>query len=575
MTPVRFLLSVPPGRGRGDPDIAWHDRLEAIQGDRLSAWVADDADRISFVGGALFGRIFGRDSSRRLTALPGDGPSSRDPAAFAAWLTTQVWGGWFAVLHDGVTRSVLVARDPSPLLPVFRVGSGERVMYATDPGTLARAGARLQVSWPDLAAQLVRPELRAGRTCLEGMDEVVPGRLVGVEPSAKVPVKLWTPWEFATRPWRADRQEAAARLRAIAVQCMSAWTRDAGHVAVAASGGVDSSFICAALAVSGARFDCATVATSDPSGDESRYVRQLADALGVRVVKRTFDPADVDLTRPASAGLVRPVRKAFLTPFRRALANACAELGADTVFDGNGGDNLFAYLHSSTPALDRLWQHGPGRGFARTVVDLCRLTDMDLPAMIRALVVRAVRGPGQSFKPDATLLACGIADRPGPAPLLDWLADAPARRPGKRAHVAMLLRTWSFVDDLAGVDTPHAFSPLLSQPLVEFCLSVPTWAWCRDGINRSLARDAFAADLPASIVARVSKSGPDSFIRRTVARDRALLRELLLDGLLHSHGLLDARAVEAALRADALGDDPRLYRLLDFAEAETWARSWR
>ena len=54
MTPVRFLLSVPPGRGRGDPDIAWHDRLEAIQGDRLSAWVADDADRISFVGGALF-----------------------------------------------------------------------------------------------------------------------------------------------------------------------------------------------------------------------------------------------------------------------------------------------------------------------------------------------------------------------------------------------------------------------------------------------------------------------------------------------------------------------------------------
>src|SRR3546814_11360303 len=53
--------------------------------------------------------------------------------------------------------------------------------------------------------------------------------------------------------------------------------------------------------------------------------------------------------------------------------------------------------------------------------------------------------------------------------------------------------------------------PLMSQPIVEACLSVPSWEACRGGIDRSFARRSFARDLPASVIERRVKGGPDQF----------------------------------------------------------------
>lgn len=575
MTPVRFLLSVPVAGKLGPFEIAWAERPELVLGHRPSAWAASGADRVVFEGGALFGRVFRRGCDAPLRALPEDCPDRGTTAAIAAWLTRETWGGWFALLKESAGNGFFVARDPAPLLPVYRLAARDRALFATDPALLAAAAATpLRVSWRNLRAHLLRPELRTARTCLEGVEEVAPGVLEPLDAKGGGAVRLWDPWTFAAAPWRASRAEAVATLRETAVHSVSAWTRGAGRVAVAASGGVDSSFVCGALAVSGVPFDCATVATADPSGDERAYVAKLAAALGVRAVARTFDAAGVELSRAASTGLPRPVRKSFQAPFRQAMAEAAEEIGADTVFDGNGGDNLFAFIHSSAPALDRLWRHGPGSGFARTVLDLCRLTGMDLATMLRALARRAL-GPAQNrWTPDRRLLACpGDADAE-PAPLTDWIAKAPARMPGKRAHLALLMRTQNYLNDLTGSGAPFVLSPLLSQPLLELCISVPTWEFSRGGINRSLAREAFGAELPSSVTARVSKAGPDSFVREIFSRNRALLRELLLAGLLREHGLLDVAAIDAALHADAHGEDPMLYRLLDLAEAEAWSRSW-
>jgi asparagine synthase (glutamine-hydrolysing) len=50
---------------------------------------------------------------------------------------------------------------------------------------------------------------------------------------------------------------------------------------------------------------------------------------------------------------------------------------------------------------------------------------------------------------------------------------------------------------------------------------------------------------------------------------------LLLDGLIARNRLLDRASVEAAFELDTSLDGSTIYRLLDLAEAETWARSWQ
>ena len=81
--------------------------------------------------------------------------------------------------------------------------------------------------------------------------------------------------------------------------------------------------------------------------------------------------------------------------------------------------------------------------------------------------------------------------------------------------------------------------------------------------------------MPPSILARTAKAGPDSYIRAVFDRNRQAIRECLMEGHLAREGLLDLEAVEQALVIDAFTGDSTIYRLLDLAEAENWARAWR
>ncbi|MGK4422636.1 asparagine synthase-related protein, partial [Klebsiella pneumoniae] len=70
----------------------------------------------------------------------------------------------------------------------------------------------------------------------------------------------------------------------------------------------------------------------------------------------------------------------------------------------------------------------------------------------------------------------------------------------------------SYVEGHDPQDLLPTVSPLLSQPLVETCLGVPSWLWFEGGRNRVVARRAFAGDLPADVIWRRSKGTPDSFV---------------------------------------------------------------
>src|SRR3546814_15687375 len=68
-------------------------------------------------------------------------------------------------------------------------------------------------------------------------------------------------------------------------------------------------------------------------------------------------------------------------------------------------------------------------------------------------------------------------------------------------------------------------TPLLSQPIVELCLSIPTWQWVRGGRDRAVARAAVADLLPALIAQRRTKGGQTGFLRRGRSEERRVGRE--------------------------------------------------
>lgn len=574
MIPQPFLLAVPNGwRGHEGVEPAPHISLACAAQPRL--WLGPGTRSVGLGRGRhAIGLMFDRHGR----PVPGGHeialPSARSQPAIAQWLAREYWGAYLAILPGEAGEVLRVFCDPSGLLPVFRASGPTHSLISSDPALIALA-TRVPpaIDWTALRAHLCWPEYRASTTCLQGVEELTPGALATPgNGSAQLPV--WNLLDHLPGPQPAPSfAEATALLRACAITCVGAWATLSGSVAVAASGGVDSSLICAALAAGGHSFTCATLATADPSGDERSFVATLADHLGVAMEAQTYDFASLDLTRSASLGLPRPARRTLSLAIDASLEQARVRLGASAVFDGNGGDNLFCFLHSAAPVLDRVAAEGI-RAALPTLLDMCAVTGADVPAMLRAVWRRSRRQtPKDHWPAERDLLAHLPGEDSLPPAVTPWLDRSRHALGGKRDHLALIMHAQNHVHGLSKPGVPR-FSPLMSQPLVELCMGFPTWLWCHGGINRAIARAAFADMLPQAVLRRTSKAGPDSFLRRLFAQNRALIRSMLLEGNLARQGLLDRPALETAMATDTLSQDAAVYRLLDLCEAEAWTRSW-
>jgi asparagine synthase (glutamine-hydrolysing) len=577
MKAIRFLLSVQRAVGTECPiKIVRADRPGIVAVGCSNLWVDDDVPVIDLNGrGFIIGILFSRDTQARLLHLPAEAYLEDDARSLAEWIIHKCWGAYVAILLCPKTSSVNILVDPSGFCPVYRTETAAYIHFATDLEHFAQARGKMpDVSWQAVHAFLYRPELRQRETCLAGVTELAPGELVSITAGSQTSRLLWQPEKHIPGKAKMSFDEATAGLREVALMVCTAWARLLGPVTVAASGGVDSSLICAALAVADVPFSCATVATADPSGDERGFVHLLSDHLGVQCLSAIFDPHTIDPLRTISRGLARPSRKPFMAAFDAALFGVAAEANANIIFDGNGGDNLFCFLHSGAPIADRLRVEGIGAGTLSTFRDMCLVTGCDIPTMAQAVRRRLMRRDTIPRWPvDDRLLSRSSDFQDHMEMLTPWLGTSVGYHLGKRDHLALIMHAQLHIHGIAGFGLPR-FSPLASQPLLEYCLSVPTWLWCHGGINRAVARAAFAPDLPSEIVKRTSKAGPDSFIHTSFNRSKLLLRELLLDGLLARHGVIDREAVAYAFESNTRSDGEIVLRLLDLAEAENWAQSW-
>lgn len=573
MTPVQFAIAIPlyaGGAPRHVPKTAADPVALCAPDARFWASGATPVQRDE-ARGLVLGHVFGRDAP---IAISGDRLTGAcDPDAAAAELVTRCWGAYLAVLTDGDTIRLLP--DPGGLLPVFCRMTATHLLVASHAHLLFAAdGSRPAIDLAALGDFLARPELRTTTTCLEGVRELRPGCLISLQDGVLSERDLWHAGDFLPRGRSPGVAQAAQMLRHTVLSVLSTWHRALGPPVVAVSGGVDSSLICGALAAAELPFSCVTLATRDPGGDERAAARQLADHLGVRLHEEIYVPKEFDPFQCASAGLPRPSRKSFLTRVDAMLAGAGQQSGAASVWDGNGGDNLFCYLHSPAPVADRILTEGLLSPWPRTLLEMCEVTGSDILKMFRATVQRLVHRPGfPAWLPDTRLMSVSAPRFDALSLVMPSYREVTPRHGAKQDHLALIMRAQLHCHGPASL--AGRFSPLMSQPLIELCLTLPTWLWCDSGVNRALARKAFAGELPPALYRRTSKAGPDSFLRAIFDRNRTIFRELLAGGILVEAGLIDMSAIDSALQTDRNRDDPVIYRVLDLVEAENWAREWK
>jgi asparagine synthase (glutamine-hydrolysing) len=430
---------------------------------------------------------------------------------------------------------------------------------------------RDRIDWGFVRHCLIYPHMKISRTGLADISELLPGCILSID-GKRTSTKLdWSPWRFvAPKERQSDPIAAAQMIREATTLVVRAMAETDRTVLLELSGGLDSSIVGACLKDARAQVACCTAITPLPGADERRYASQMAVQLSIELQQQTLDFVDADIAFQLPQHSLRPAAWALGHAVARAMDHAAERQGVNSLFSGGGGDTVFSYLRTAAPAADAFRMAGFSTG-CRAVVDLSKLHHCTVAKATRLTLRKLYRKPRSPHTPDNTFLSrTSIVVPSEPHP---WFLVPPNVSPGDRERIFELAGTQIFGDSMLRSGGRRVRFPLISQPVMEACLRVPSWLWISGGRNRAVARAAFSRQLPYEVLHRQSKGTFMNYTFAMYRRNKDTIRRFLLDGHLRSQGLLDLQTLNHFLESPLPTRDHSFMRIFDLCMIENWVRS--
>ena len=550
---------------RMERDLEW---LTALQAPGAHVWhTPTDASRacaLSENKGVVLGTLFrGFDACGRRAADHFTEPESeRIVASGGSELIDKYWGRYVAFLRNA--GKVWILRDPTGGLPCYRlVERGVSVFFNDLDDVLRVKLRRNSPNWEFLHRVVcVTGGIQDRATGLEGVTQILGGEAFVHLPQGSTQVDcVWNPYRIA-QDIIEDSQQAEVELRQAVHGVVDAWASCYPRMLLSLSGGLDSSIVAECLARASTKPDVSAFNYYDPAGadsDERRYASLVAGHVGIalREVERRPTWQVGPLLASARPAPSPGNHMSFIEPasVENALAN---DHGARVVITGFGGDQLFV---QETPlaTIDYARRAGWGPALWRAAMDEAR--------MERASVWEVLKNAFRGRPSDAKVLSRVGANRslmnleflegvqraettlheprwPSASDVGARAARRTAVGPGKAFQIQQLSYPAPLHNPLSPLSAPEYVSPLMSQPLMETCLRIPTYIHTRGGERRSLARQAFRSALPPEIINRWTKGGYEEQIAELLQHNARFVKETLLDGELMRRRILDRTRVE-------------------------------
>jgi asparagine synthase (glutamine-hydrolysing) len=345
------------------------------------------------------------------------------------------------------------------------------------------------------------------------------------------------------------------------------------------SGGFDSAVVLGCLTQSSARpqITCINHFTSASRGDERAYARLAAERAQVRLLEVHLDATagrfDTRLLnaprapKPAISGLFRLLETEIIN-------DIATGVGARTLWTGQGGDHIFLQTSSTLSARDHFKTRGL-RGFPAAVRDAGQLSRQPYWHVLKSALGFETAASGQATPRTWFIDPMTLPKNPDEYVTHPWVNQGQDLPEGKRLQIRLLGEVTNRHRPIPRLERAHQHHPLLSQPLLEICVRIPTYLLVRGGRERALAREAFSAQVPPGILHRRDKGSIVPQTTEAIRSSQEFVRELLLEGVLADVGVIARRDLEPYIvRGEPLREE-HLMPLVACIAAEAWARSCR
>ena len=518
--------------------------------------------------GAFLGSVF-RSPAGRAPRASASSISSAEAAEIVSEegrsLITKYWGRYVALLQDQPRNRAYVIRDPSGVLPCLTANYKGAQLVFSHAGDFARLGlCSFSINWDVVRGSLQgRARPRTGKTAISELSEIQPGECLAWEGGRVTRSTYWNPARIAQIEPIFTFDQAVSELRGTVLHCVHAWAEAYPNIVHNLSGGLDSSIVLAALvsAPSRPRIVAVNFYTKTTEGDERVYARKSASRFGVNLIEQPLDGTSTDLSllvgiEPSpfpSSGCATELMTGELEE------KVADEFGADAFFCGTGGDGVFLQNGAETCTADYIRTRGFRWPMLSVARDAAEISMQSVWTVLRRGIADAVYRRQLRIDSDCAAICPFLhADLTDDATTeREVTRELPMRDDdimpaGKIWHI-YLSNFSASCRSFASINRPEALLPLMSQPIRETCLRIPTYLMFNGGIDRAVARQAFAQEVPLEILRRRSKGQINDMLREVLYSNLSFVREFLLDGSLMRHRILDRSKLERYL----LGDRPR------------------
>jgi asparagine synthase (glutamine-hydrolysing) len=513
-------------------------------------------------------------------------------------LISKCWGYYVAALYYPENTSALVLRSPVSPLPCFHVEQGTlNIFFSSLDDCIDLQVSPLSINWDSITAQVIGGDHLTNETAIKEIEGLECGECMECNASGCFRHVYWDPRSFLEERSRVSFAEATQTVRHATDYCVSALSSRHGRILVKLSGGLDSSIVLSALSRASHKPSITAVNYySRGSGDERRFARSMADTGNCILVERSRNQ-QLDLRRFIVCNrTVRPVLQFSAPDVEVQNIELARELNATAIFDGELGDNIFGSYPGPGALVECFRQSGLGREFLSVAMDYAMLTRQSLwrtlgLARREALSVSA----DPDFSTSREIQRVLGADRARSQILASteaeehhnnmadrfhhpWFKQARRIAPGSQALLFGLITVTSttYHSPFSDPGDPTRVSPLVSQPLLEIALRLPTYLHCKFAQDRAVARTAFADVLPPEILQRgLGKGSPGQWIREVIDNNVGFLREFLLDGTLVRRRLIDRSKLEAVLSPRIAKSTVTACDIFAKLYIEAWLRAWQ
>jgi len=507
------------------------------------------------------------------------------------------WGYYVAALRYPDKGSSVVLRSPASPLACFHAQLGSlNVFFSQLDDYVALELTPLSINWDSIAAQVVGGDYLTSETAIKELAALECGEMLECRPDGCLRDTYWDPRSFLEERSLDNFIEATRTIRNATEYCVNAASSSHAGILVNLSGGLDSSIVLSSLSRSPHRPSVTAVNYhSKGTGDERRFARSMARSVNCRLVERSRNQS-LDLRRLENCNrTVRPVLN-FSAPDTEARNVALArESQATAIFNGELGDNVFGSHPGPGALVECVRRLGLGRRFLSVAMDYSILTRQSLwraLALMRSESRSIAGNPDFSSSkeiqrrygeaaarslilasPEAEEYCNTIKDRF----VHPWLRQSRHLAPGSHSLLFGLITitSTSYHSPFSDPSDPPQVSPLISQPLVEASLRIPTDLHCKGAQDRAVARAAFADALPTDVLHRgLGKGGPGQWAKDVVENNYGFLRDYLLDGILVRRRLIDRNKLETALSPRIAKSTVIVGDIFAKLYIEAWLRKW-